>query len=510
MLLIEKVVKLLDSFHFGAFREYVKNISKRSYYPLALLDVISRELETEQSSEELFRKTYGDEEIDDKAMKKFFQLAHYTFRLTGFLANNYPDYLQPNISRIQQLINTGQLEKAGLLLDMALDISQKTEDMDTELKLLNILIQREVLQESARQAQPHHERIARLLEWKQSLNEILQHLHTHFRAKGKPPEGMELEPHLAFFRQYHQSDSFAVRITSRFCSCFARYFVKDASFYTEETFRELEELEKELEKSPHIVLPYLFTINHRLSLLKLNYRLREMESANVLKEASQIIDDSRDILYWNSFINLPEIFSIAVQTSHYLSNYMISYKEGHVEMLSEEVREEIAKLRALCRSYLDNPELEQRFTLRYINLTYMYAGLLLLGSEQDIRESIHRLNSLLLAYQQVPFHAFIDPVYTILILGHFALREYDQVSESFNRYKKATKGKAVNPENDLTINGFYYLGKWLETGRNQYLNKLERVLEETQKPNLTSTRNLLLEAAEYFKMPLSLPSFGNN
>ena len=53
MLLIEKVVKLLDDFHYSIFREYVKNISIRSFYPLALIDVIDRDYEKKQESEKI-------------------------------------------------------------------------------------------------------------------------------------------------------------------------------------------------------------------------------------------------------------------------------------------------------------------------------------------------------------------------------------------------------------------------------------------------------------------------
>ena len=53
MLLIEKVIKLLDEFHFSQFREHVKHYSVRSYYPLALVDVIDRRADVEQDSEKM-------------------------------------------------------------------------------------------------------------------------------------------------------------------------------------------------------------------------------------------------------------------------------------------------------------------------------------------------------------------------------------------------------------------------------------------------------------------------
>ena len=90
-------------------------------------------------------------------------------------------------------------------------------------------------------------------------------------------------------------------------------------------------------------------------------------------------------------------------------------------------------------------------------------------------------------------------------MGGMCLQDFDKVEKSYRRYKKSTKGKVVNPGNDLVLHGFYYVSKWLETTRNQYVKKLESVLEETlEKRNLKSTRELLLDVIEYFKIPVSL------
>ena len=70
MMLIEKVVKLLDDFHFNTFREYVRDTSLRSYYPLALIDVIDRNFKKEQTIEKLFFQTYGKHPEEEKEIKK--------------------------------------------------------------------------------------------------------------------------------------------------------------------------------------------------------------------------------------------------------------------------------------------------------------------------------------------------------------------------------------------------------------------------------------------------------
>ena len=70
MLLIEKVIKLLDDYHYDVFREYVKNISIRSYYPLVLIDCINRSIEVKQSTEDLCKMIYADDNPNNEKTKK--------------------------------------------------------------------------------------------------------------------------------------------------------------------------------------------------------------------------------------------------------------------------------------------------------------------------------------------------------------------------------------------------------------------------------------------------------
>lgn len=500
MLQIEKVVKLLDDFHLGQFRTYVKNLSIRSFYPLSLVDVIDRDPNVSQDSNFLYKQVYGELPDGEKDMKKFFQLAHYTFKLTRYLAWNHPAYLQTNFARIEEYINSGQAERAFTLAGILWDIAEKVEDHPTMIRLAQIFIQKEVLQESASRTLEHHARLGKLLQHQLNLNAVFEHLHTHFGAKGKTKDDWAVDPYLDFFRQYVDSDYFVLQATARFCICYALYYVKDSRFYGESTFLELESLEQDLEKNEYVIFPYMFTLHHRLAFLKVHYRLREMNRELLLSAADQLMQGSADIQYWNSFVNLPEIFSIGIKTSHFLSNHFTSYREEHPGLLGEEILAEIEDTREHCRQLLANPQLEEKYILRYINLSYMYAGLLLLGSREEMEQSIDLLNSLLLTYQQVPFHQVIDPIYAVMIMAHFSLGEHDELTKSYNRYRKATKGKAVNPENDLAIQGLYYLSRWRATGRDQYVRKFSAILEESNNPNLHSTHRLLTEVASYFEM----------
>lgn len=499
MLIIEKVIKLLDDFHYDLFRDHVKNISLRSFYPLALVDVINRDPQVEQDSTDLCKEVYGED--DEKTKKKFFQLAHYTFKLTAHLAKNYPDYLQSNISKIQYLFNTGKLNEASNLAQLTLDVAEKIEDYNTEIKMLNLLIQREVLLESAKQSKKYHARIRTLLGYQNAINDVFDHLHTHFRAKGKPPQGGDLNQLLEPFARYRGSERYGLQILSRFCMVFGLYYLNDDNFYKPEAFVELEQLENAIEKNSYIVMPYLFTMGHRISFWKLKYLLRELKTDKILEEANHLIEESKGVQYWNSFVNVPELFSVAVQTSHYVSHYMTSYQKDHLTRMPDNVIKAIGELKIVCEDFLNNKVLEETATLRYINYSTYYSALLLLGNEADVKKAIELLERILIMYQQFPFHWFLDSIYFNLIYCSFCLKDFEKVNDYYKRYKKATKGKAVNPENDLCLHGFYYAAKWLETKRNQYVKKLKDILIQTEKPNLKQTNYLIITMIDYFEIP---------
>ena len=511
MLLVEKVVKLLDDFHFEIFRTYVKNMSIRSYYPLALIDVVDRDLAKEQSSEYLFKAVYGEKPDGEKDMKKFFQLGHYTFKLTSYLARNYPDYLQPNLTRIQHFINSGDLEKALSLANILLDVSRKIEDINTEIKTLHILAQSELLLESNKQAIKYYQQISDLQELQKDFTTVNLIFYEQFKNKGKDNNPEQLALLIEQLKPFLKSKSFAVSILSRLNTCYALYLYKSQDFYKKSNFDELCSIEEELQKNDYILFPFLFNLLPKLSFLKLFYSIRELESEDILGAASKIIEESEDDLFWNSFINQPEINSIGIQTSYLVSNYFYSYRSDYISTLAEDIRDRILFLRNKCKKLLEMKMLQEKFVVRYINLSTVYAGLLLLGDEEDIKESLSTLDNLLLFYQQVPFHAFIDPIYTTMIMGGFCLKDFEKVEKSYRRYKKATKDKVVNPDNDLALHGFYYLTKWIETSRNQYIKKVSNVIQEVAKlPRLNATKKLLVDAANYYEMPLEFELLENN
>ena len=501
MLTIEKTVKLLDDFHLDQFREFLKEISIRSYYPLALVDVIDRDFRVEQDSDELYQQVYGEKPTDEKDRKKFFQLAYHTFRQTSFLAKNYPDYLSVNLPRIQKLINTGELEDAITLADILRDVAEKVEDYSTLAKVLHIQARASAYLGNLTESLRLQEEISGYLTIQSQISNINGLIFSSLERKGKvlPPE--EYQEMLNSVTALADSEVFSVRLLARLNVAYLRYLHRDPVFFTEENFALLQEVEQDAHKNEHIILPFLYNLLPKVHFLKMHYLFRQLDSQRILEEARQITEEGKSELFWHSFINLPELNSITIQCSHLVSNYFYSYRPDRQKFVPPEIGEQIEHLIERCEQILANPVLEEKFVQRYVALSTVYAGLLMLGRPEKVKKSVQTLETLLLFYQQVPFKMKLDGIYTTLIMGNFALQDYEQVEKTFRRFKKTGKNKVLNEENDLTIQGFYYAAKFVESKKAQYAKKFAKVMDETaQKEGLKSTTKKLQEIATFFSI----------
>ncbi len=502
MLTIVKTIKLLDDFHFDAFRNHVKNLSIRSYYPLALVDSIDRKLEADQSTDYLCKAVYTS--IDEKSRKKFYQLAHYTFGLTAFLAKNYPDYLQHNISRFQRLINQGDFAKANRLAELLLELSEKIEDFSTQAKILNILGQQSILMESSRQAAVSLQKARIALQHQLTISRLFEHFYNTYHLKEKPGQ-VDIENNLDFFKKHFDHPSIIVQVSSKCCYCFFLHFHKDDRFFEKETYLLLENIEDQLEKNNYLVFPYLVYFSDRVRFFKLRYQLKALNIKEVLEKSQELWRSDKDILYWNSYINQPEMFMINAEANFYISNYMKAYRDDHQDLMPEDIRERIEQLKQDCKAILDNQQIEQNFTIRYINVTTIYCLLLLVdGKKEALKNAVAILNQILITYQQISFQAYVDAIYTIMGTAYFCLKNYENVEQNYLRYRKATNKKVTNPVNDMTIHGFYYAAKWISTGREQYARKLKKLIDSAQKDRFSNIRQTLEELCNYYKIPTFL------
>ncbi len=503
MLTIEKVVKLLDDHYYEILCSHLSSVN--ATFPLRLIQSINRDINTEQSSDELCQLVYDDK--SERSKRKFFQLAHHTFRLTSFLSKNYPFYLLPNIKKIQGAINSGEPSTGFKLSEITLDLAKKIEDNRTTSLLLGIMSRQAHLTESYSLASQYLDELQTSLRHEQELNEIYARIARRFNAKNKPSKVADVEETLRFFDSFEESESFQVRILSRYGHCFALYFLNREEFYSESVFEFLNDIEEQIRKYNYIVFPFLEDLSFKVSYLKARYLLHKMDIPLVMEESENILEKSKEVLFWNSFKNSPELFAIAFQTSFYSTNFISAYLFGKSDQVPNTAKQRILQLKKRCEEFLESKKWNADSTLLQINIRSFYCMLgLLSDDEKEVKNAVGLMESTLVEFQQIPFHFHIDSFLASMVIGYFKLKDYKNVAGTYKRYRKLADGKAVNHENDITIHGFYYAAQWLSTQRKQYVSKFKSVLEKTDIPNLEPTNRLLQDIAKAIKLPLSISS----
>lgn len=500
MLLIQKLILLLSDFHFNQFLEFLKN--EKAVLPAKLIKEIRNYGWNQPESDVLCEKVYGDKE--NKTKKKFLQLTHHTLKLSYYLSRNYPSYLKQNLLLIEEHINRGEKTRADQIAECLNDISEKLEDFTTRIEVLKFLSQRAFISES-REAGKLHQTINVLINAELNQNEIYGILREKFHFKGKEniEEGLT-QQNLDLFNKLSNSEFISIQILARYARVYALFFTNNHDFYKTETLNELESIENDLYKNAFIIFPFLEDIYFKILSLKLQIKVHEMDTVGTLREAKRLINDSNSILFWKSFVNVPELFAIAIQASHFISHYGYTFKKDHYKNLPDEVKQQINFLKSKLITEMEKPFWNEGNLIKLINARSLYAGLLLLGQKEDIKRGIDIIEETFISFQQIPFQKFLDGMFAGLIIGYFSLENHEKVSDTFKRYKKITGGNSVIQENDFTIHAYYYVSQFILTQRNQYREKLATVFEETKgKSQLQQVKNLINELAEYYSIKLN-------
>lgn len=502
MQIIQKVVILLDKFHIEEFVSYLE--ATNAHLPKKLVEIIDSYGFDQPETDELCERIYGKK--DEKTKKNFFQLAHHTLKLTSFLARNYPSYLSHNISKIEVLLRNAKLNEATVLAEYLNDVAEKIEDRNTQLTVLKFLSQFAFLKETKNEAVRYHELMTEISKNELIFNQIYLYIRENLNYKDKKNLSKSLlKNHQEFFKNFENDECFSIKLLANFGGLFTLSFLNDESFYSKETFAEICELEKEMEKNSFVVFPYLEDFIYKIYSVKIQYLLNDIDSEKLLEETNKIIKSSEHVYYWKNFVNIPELFSLGIQTSYYISNNMGMYKKGYYENLSPDVKNQVNFLRKKCEDLIAQPIWNDGYLVKLINLKSFYAGLLLVGSPDDIKKSVKLFEGMLRDYQQISFQKFLDAIFGSLIIGYFSLQEHFEVSETYKRYKKLTADSSTNEENDITINTFYYASQWISTGKKQYQEKLDQTLKRARKNDkLSKTAYMIEDVIQYFKIPIEI------
>jgi hypothetical protein len=498
MISIQKQVLLLSEFHFKEFSDYLLNTNAELPYKLVTTIRYSK---IHHESDELCTLVYGD--AADKTKKKFLQLTHHTFKLSGFLSRNYTNYLKHNLQLIEEHLSKGEKNKANDIAEWLYDVAEKIEDYTTLIEVCKFFGQQCFITES-KDAFKYHKKASEYIELEGIKNEIYLYLRENLFFKGKENiSKSQANKDLAFFNKYTKHQSNSINILARFGKYYELSFLSHPDFFKQETVKELDDLERDFLNNAHVCFHYLDDMYFKILGLRLQLDVNNNNTESMLLEVKKMNSISSFLKFWKSYINIPEIFSFSVQASHYLSSYAFFFRHDYHKTLPSDIKENMLFLRQKLEAELSkNIWNDGEYIIKLINLKCFYSAILLTGDTNDKLKSVKNLEDTLVSYQQIPFQKFLDGMFVALIMGYFSLEQYSKVVSTYKRYKKITSDQIVVKENDLTIDAYYFTSQYLTTQRKQYTEKINVTYDEST--DFEHVRLLIAELVSYYKIPVKL------
>ena len=495
LLTIQKFIFLLDDFHYTEFRTQLENAG--AALPVKLIEAIRKKMPQFDTHEQLCTKVYGS----FKQKQNFNQLSSYTFKLSYLLAQNYPNYLHNNVSLIQQLLNSGKVEEANFRAECLLDISSQTEDFQSRTFVLKFLTQQAFLQRDYPTGFKMNLELEKTLESEQTFNRIITSLRTtlYVPSEGKHPD--MLKKLKEFYRTYHNHHSVSVRILSQYAYLYSVYYFNPGMFDNDTDVALIKNLEKELNNNSYVVFPFLFDIKGVFSFLLLNSPLVRSDSTEGKRLLKELTKHYAAIKFWNNYLNMPQIFSIAVQSTRFLSSYhYLVHRNDYQRLITVAEQRTMAQLCEQCTALMDLNIWDKHYKSDFVSIKMLYGALLILRGGNTITKGIEELESLLISYQQLNLSGSTDSIFLALMIGYFSLKKYDRCAETYKRYQKVIKGKPAYDGNDISIHTYYYLSRWLANGSNQYIEKLEKNYKHAKQAG--GPKTAMQELTTYFNVPV--------
>ena len=490
LITIQKFVYLLDDLHYSEFARHLANIN--AALPLKLTQTIKDKLPEFDTHEELCKKLYGSFEKGPK--QNFNQLASYTFRLSNALAQNYPNYLQHNINKIQLLVNEGRGREANFLADVLLDIAERTDDFQSSIFVLNFLSQQAFIVKDVATGIKLDAQLSKVLEQEKTFTQI--QLFARKTLSAVNIDKGELDKTRKYLLGFADNASAAIRMLSRHSYLLILYQFDLQAFEKPEVSKLIVQLEKDLNNHSHVVFPYLVDIRSSLFFMKLNSTLGDVNSKESEREYEALSEHYKAIHYWKSFVNTGQLYLITIQCTRLLSNYESSiHRRDYPATLPEKEVQLIIELTRKCKAFLSSSIDAGKYEYEILSYRILLGVLLIISGGKNIRAGIDELEGLLVSYQQVNLNTETDSIFLCLMIGYFALKEYNQCSKTYKRYCKSIKGKPVFEVNDIKISAYYYLSQWLATQSKQYPIKLRALL------NRGKDSKTISELISYFNVP---------
>jgi hypothetical protein len=483
---IQKLVCLLDDFHYQVFADHLKHIN--AHLPLKLCNAIRKKLPQFDSYTDLCYKIYGSKSITQ--IRTFHQLSSYTFKHLHVLAQNYPAYLQVNIPRLTKLVNDGHAEQTAIVAEALADISYRTGDLQARLWVLQFLAQEAYLQGNLADSLKYDEEFE---EASQTL-QLFNNLQLRFRAALRLPRESraKLDEALSFFKQHSSHAYPLVAIYSRYAWLHITYHIEPGLYEEPEVRERIKAIEKDFINYPYLSFPFLSDIEGEFSFIKLNSPYTYLNTKDGKKQYMALSEHFDSVIFRGTYIHAAQINLMAIQLTRLITEYHTKlYRSDYDNVVTQQDRADIAMLLAKCAELGKSISGQEHLEHIQRRLDMMQAILLILSGGKLLKQGVKDLESFLITYQQINLKAATGIIYLCLMAGYFGLKDYERCVQAYSRFQKASKGKGVFKGNELKIRIFYYTAQWILTHGRQYEAKTQALIDENYEYPLPSLITML-------------------
>lgn len=291
---------------------------------------------------------------------------------------------------------------------------------------------------------------------------------------------------------------------AKYSVIFITYYYQIEAFSSSEIQDIIDSFDDESQKNAFVYSPFLEDLSKQIYFFQLNQPLLDADSKTVKNYFKRLNTLSKHQLYWNSYINIPELYTTVAKTTALLNRYQnLCFRPDFQQFLHEDDKLQIGAMKQFCQTHLEKFSKHNKFQTDQIHLTIVCSALSLLGSDKDKLSCIKQLEMIMITYQQMSFSMSIDTIMALLISAYFSLKKYDNCVTTYRRFQKLAKGRVINKQNEVTIHIYYYFSQWIIANRPKYLNMLEELIVSVKEnKNLNFNIELIKSVSTYYKVPI--------
>lgn len=416
---------------------------------------------------------------NNDALKKLNQLSYHTLKLFSFISQNFPSFLWHNLTDIEWLIFKNEKEKLSEKIKLIKEVADKFENYHLLIQLYRIVSQQIGIDTQITNSFENEKTLTYL----NQIENLILVQNKIIKAKTSSKK-MVTTNELTFFKDLFHSKSKSVEILAKQSYLNLLSTCNHDLFYHKDTLELINNTIKETEKNGYLMIAQYTEKMMSLDYMLVKHTRLTLNEKDMQKSCSSIIKKWQNYYSTESKLDIGLTMAMSIKGSYYITEY-------YFNSIPKKLLNEIENITTFIAHLLQNVSWQTEGYLKYINLCNVQALYFVL--ENKPKQAIQLIEKVLHEYQQRQFSKLYDGIFVILIMAYFQDQQYEKVCDTYNRYKKVTKGEVSVQENDLIIKALYYLAQLKLKESKQYLIKYNDVVQELSKNKLMINNLNLIE-----------------